>query len=344
LERYDTSKIKTVSYGTPGLLDYDVGCMIAKHFGLEHHAVDLSKKEFNWNDLLKSVEEAPWTYVPDGYFNRLAISEVVQSEKDVVLSGFLGEAITGGHFSNTDSVEAATKEFTWTQRREKNQQLFPVHYDPESALPEVPKVDGVEFSELLDFGVRQSCCIAPIVTPVSSWSGWGGDMGRMPASGVRVLAPFAHPLWASYWLQASKEKKMNQALYLDMLKYKFPRLSVLPSKYTLGVSPNKKNQMVAKKIKMKIDRLLNKITQGFYGYTNSSLNYLDFEKAFRDRDDYNEVLDQAFMVLRNSKAVDSINVESIRSKHLSSESDNSVSLLILVGLALNIINEKSRLK
>ena len=62
MERYDRSRLVAVSFGSPGLLDYDIGQSIAKKFAVPHFAVDLRKITFVWEELLASVLESPWTY------------------------------------------------------------------------------------------------------------------------------------------------------------------------------------------------------------------------------------------------------------------------------------------
>lgn len=338
IERFDRSKIKCVSYGTPGQLDFDIGRQTAKTLGLEHQAVDLSKIEFTWEVLLASVQESPWTYVPDGYFNPLSVSYVAQSDKDIVLSGFLGEALTGGHLSSASTKEEAIDEFVTKQRREKSIRLYSPDYDPRSALPDLPEESPISSSELLDFGVRQASCIAPIVTPQKQWRVWGGNMGRMSSTGARVLAPFAHPEWAAYWLCAPEVLKVEQKLYLEMMRLKFPELADLPSKYSLGTRSN--FGYFATRVRSKIQSRLNIMLPKIGLRNRAGLNYLDFAQAFRKREDYQQVLNKAFNMLQQFDAIPWLDLDKLKREHMVYQSNHENTFLILIGLAVNLCNEE----
>lgn len=333
MERFEHKQIKTVSFGVPGQLDFDIGRQIAKKFGLEHQAVDLSKVELTWEALLTSVQESPWTYVPDGYFNRLAVSQVARSDKDIVLSGFMGESLTGGHLSCATTKDEAIEEFVNKQRREKSVRLYSPEFDPRSALPNLPDESPISYSELLDFGVRQASCIAPIVTPQKQWQGWGGDMGCMPSTGTRVLAPFAHPEWVAYWLSVPKELKRGQKLYLEMMRYKFPELAAMPSKYSLGAR-TKIGHFAAKVLgvmQTRLDRAFPKLGMRYC----ARLNYLDYARAFRDRESYRGVLDKALSFLKESDAVPWLDLDALKKQHSNYEANHEKVFLVLIGLALN---------
>lgn len=339
LERFESSRIKTVSFGVPGQLDFDIGAQIAIAFGLEHHAVDLSAVELTWKNLLTSAKESPWTYVPDGYFNRLAISQVARSDKDVVLSGFMGDPLTGGHLSSATTQEEAIEEFVAKQRREKSLYLASTDYDPRSALPKLPERRPIPYSELLDFGIRQANCVAPIVTPQKHWSGWGAHMGQMPSTGATVLAPFVHPQWAAYWLQAPKGVKVAQKLYLEMMQHKFPKLAAIPSKYSLGSSTRLGHYAVRvrRRVQGCLDRALPRLGLRY----RAGLNYLDYAAAFRKRDDYRAVLDQAVGYLKTNQTTPWLDLDRMKRHHMTYKVNHENAFLILIGLALNLEKEES---
>lgn len=340
IERFDRCKIKCVSYGTPGQLDFNIGRQVAKTFSLEHHAVDLSQIELTWEALLASVQESPWTCVPDGYFNFLSVSHVARSDKDIVLSGFVGDALTGGHLSRATTKKEAIDEFVTEQRREKSIRLYSPDYDPRSALPDLPEESPISSSELLDFGVRQASCIAPIVTPQKQWREWGGNMGRMPNTGARVLAPFAHPRWAGYWLGVPKELKRGQKLYLEMMRYKFPESAGLPSKYSLGTRSNL--GYFSTRFRSKVQSLLHVLRPQICSRYRGGLNYLDFAQAFRKREDYQQVLNKTFDVLQEFDVVPWLDLGELKREHMAYQSNHENAFLILIGLAANLYNEEMK--
>lgn len=339
MEQVDISQIKTVSFGNPGQLDFDIGQKIADRFGIEHHACNLLDLELTWERLLASVEESPWTYTPDGYFNRTAISQVVSTDKDIVLSGFMGDPLTGGHMSSATAKSEAIEEFVNNQRRVKSIKLCHSEYEPQVALPKLPENTRIPYSDLLDFGVRQASCIAPIVTPQKHWQEWGGDMGRMQKSGASVFAPFIDTEWVVYWLNAPKYLKRRQKLYLDMMSYKFPDLASIPSKYSLGTST--KIGYVSAKIRRKVHLRANQwFPQSIKPY-NAELNYIDYANAFRYRDDYKRILDRALAALKKGNITPWLNLDELKEQHMSFDRDHGLAFWVLIGLALNIEAEEN---
>lgn len=334
LERFHTQEIKTLTFGVPGQLDYDIGRLVAETAGVEHHAVDLSKVDLHWEDLLASVKEAPWTYVPDAFFNRCSLAQVA-SKNDLVLSGFMGDPLTGGHKSRAITKDEAVEGFIKKQRRVKNIRLTPESYNPARDLPALPENPSIAYSELLDFGIRQANCIAPIVTPQQHWTGWGGNMGRMSSTGALVLAPFAHPDWAAYWINAPKEAKQGQRLYLEMMKQKFPRLAALPSKYSMGYKAGSLTHSAAKIRRKVLGNFDKHFPRPKLRYA-AHLNYLDYGDAFRNRDDYLEVLRKAIVYLRENEYVPWINLEQLLKDHGHCKANYSDAFRVLIGLALNL--------
>jgi len=340
MERFERSRIKTVSFGVPGQLDFDIGGQIASKFGLEHHAFDLSKVELIWENLLASVEESPWTYVPDGYFNRLAVSQVARSSSDVVLSGFMGDPLTGGHLSRAITPVEALEEFTKKQRREKRLWLPLPEYDPKESLRNIMPQQGLCCSDILDFEVRQASCIASIVTPQDRWNSWGGDIGSMPSTGAKVLAPFVHPKWAAYWLAVPNELKMGQKLYLEVMMQKFPELAAMPSKYSLGTET--KISFMVERVKAKVMNLAGRVIPQLGVRYSKSLNYVDFARAFRKRDDYRNILEKAITYLKENQVTPWLDLDKIKDQHMEYKANHENALLILIGLALNFEAENSR--
>lgn len=343
LERFDTNQIKTLSFGCPGQLDYDIGKLLSEEFKLEHNAIDLSKVILDWESLLDSVKHSPWSRTLDTYFNNYCITSVADTN-DVILSGFMGDPLTGGHLSNVKSRKESLDDFVTKQRYVKNSWLPDKNYNPLEALSglfELSDDSNISFSEKLDLGVRQSNCIAPIVTPLKKWNKWSCNMGFHGSSGAIFLTPFADPRWASYWLQAPKETKINQKLYLEMMEYKFPKLSRMPSKYSWGAKPN--NNFVTNthkrifKFRWKIDKLFPKLGLK----SKKDLNYIDFEDAFRSRDDYQGILDQSISYLKSIDAVPWIDLEKMRNEHLNFKKNHEKAFLVIVGLALNLYNDMS---
>jgi hypothetical protein len=330
LERLDRGQIKTYTYGVPGQLDYSIGKQIAKRFSVKHYAINLSEIRLNWDELLKSVVISPWTFVPDAFINHLSLSYVAQAG-DIVLSGFMGGSISGVHSISAETLKDVKDEFLKKQRRQRVIRLLPDGYDIGSVLPECKEYAGIPYCNVLDLGIRQSNGIASIVTPQKRWIQWGVDMG-IDECGARVIAPYCHPAWASYWLKAPPELLSGQLLYKEMLEYKFKKLSKIPSTHYLTFSKRLK-----RKLKFYLHKFFPRIIHMPVPLTSK---YADFRTAFQERNDYKTVLDTAFDYLRKHNIVPWLNLPELKACHMDNKADYSGAFLILIGLALNLQNEQ----
>lgn len=334
VERFGRDQVLSVSFGSPGLLDFDLGKLASEHLGVEHIAIDLAQHEVSWEGLLDSVKSSPWTYVPDGYYNQLAIRSCQGTRNSVVLSGFMGDPLTGGHPAVDISKSEAALLFVQTERREKALMLAPPGYDPIASLPELACPPNTKYSTALDIAVRQSWCIAPIVTPLTNWGRWRAEMGYFSDEGPRVIAPFADPRWAHYWLNAPDHAKRGQVLYRAMMAEKFPTLAKLPSKYSLGART--RIGYLSSAAQRKARGALHRWFPSLIQRPTETLNYLDFAAAFRDREDYRQVLEIAIDFLAERQVVPWLDLAQIKREHLERSANRENALLVLVGLALNL--------
>ena len=147
-----------------------------------------------------------------------------------------------------------------------------------------------------------------------------------------VLAPFADSVWSCYWLKAPRNVKVGQKLYLEMMKYKFPTLSVFPTKYSLGAY-----SMIGRYINKLDIRLKSVLPRRLSrkSFRSPVLNYLDFGDAFRSREDYLDVINQSVEYLRQQDVAQWIDMPGIVNDHLARRNDYQNALNIFVGLAIN---------
>lgn len=335
-ENIERNKIKTVSFGCPGQLDFDIGCLIAKTMKLDHYELNLLDVELSWEKLKESVGYSPWTRVPDAFFNRLAVSSIHNNSKDILFSGFMGDPLTGGHLDTAKDVEQIYTNFLSKQRISKTFWLPESNYKPRDAVESIELSDNIPLSVALDVGIRQSNCILPIVTPNRDWNTWGSYMGRFPSMSVDVYSPFCDIDWVKLWLSIPNEYKVKQKLYLDLLKEKYFSFYCLPSKYSLGSTS--KTGYLSRKVSRKILTLLDKYNGKHQLRYRSELNYLDFSYAFRYRDDYKSVLFAAIKYLKANDATPWLNLDSIVKEHMQGKNNHSNAFLTLIGLALNLEN------
>lgn len=333
------TNIVTVTLGNPGQLDYEVGTAIAETAGTEHISIRLDEIEVHWHELVRVARRAPWTYMLDAHFIHLGYDRALEkSGSDVIVSGFLGEALTGGHFSRGQECD---NQHTAQVRFRKRQQRFPEDWLQHSSpcpqvypIPPLHENHGISHMDFLDFAVRQRGCIAPIVLGMD-WNGWTAQQNRN-GRGYRMIAPFADVEWASYWLNAPPWARENQKLYRKMSRARFPELFSLPSKYSWGITPSRR---ISQRVIRLQQALRNRLHRKFprlpirSGLTD---NYMDFQKAFRERDDYATVIEKAVSVLKERRATPWLDLDCIWREHYLGKRDHSKGLQVLLSLAVNL--------
>ena len=193
LERIDSDRITTVTFGVPGQLDYDLGKKVADSAGVEHHTFDLRSVDFTRDAIRESVTADPWTCVPDSFFFSL-IRNLFSCGSDTIWSGFLGDALTSPQPSDTStSDEERDKNFTLKLRRSKSKLCSKkfnenniLKTQNQSKLINLNRRDTIRISEIYLIAFSE----APIVTPVQKFERWGAFIGK-EKNGAQVIAPFA---------------------------------------------------------------------------------------------------------------------------------------------------------
>lgn len=95
----DLSEVNTLTYGTKGSLDYEIGNQIAKKMRTNHKSVDLMEHTFKLDDLYQFAQNIDR---PTVLFHNIPYSELNQNQFDLLVSGFLGDVVSGKRFNYTD--------------------------------------------------------------------------------------------------------------------------------------------------------------------------------------------------------------------------------------------------
>lgn len=336
LERVEPDQISTVTFGVPGQLDYDIGNMVAESVGVQHHAIDLRKVDFTWEAIRESVKGSPWTYVPDGYFNSLS-RNLFSSEKDAIWSGFLGGLTGGNHlFEYQMNHGDYLAFFSSHQKRCNKHQLCQPGFAFSYNLPFPEKNIMIRYDDALHQGIRQTRAIAPIVLPVHLWQGWNPFIAK-DQSGAQVIAPFADPTWAGYWLNAPREVRKGQTLYLEMLNMRFPELFALPGKADFGVPRGHRLRSLIRRGAHLLKSQVQRRAPWLRVRSTLMANYLDYDEMFRTREDYQVTLAAAFAYLKDEEVVPWLDLDLLWSEHMRRRRDHGDAFCVLIGLAANLV-------
>jgi hypothetical protein len=340
LERLDSAQIEAITFGIPGQLDYDIGFKVAKWARVKHHALDLRTVDFTWDAILNSVKKSQWTYTPDGFFNQ-QIAKYADGHNSIIWSGFMGDSLTGRHLSEKlIHPDHHFKKFVFSQRRLKHQQISQTLPRLNKHWPASSHNTTLLFDDLLDVGIRQIHCIAPIVLSDSNWRSW-----KTKSSGIigksTIIAPFADKTWAGYWLSAPHDQRRNQKLFFKLMDLKFAQLFSLPSKDSLGLPPDAKTRYQIKRINHGIRKRIQGKAPWLRIRSSTRNNYLDYDEMFRKRRDYKETLVTAFDYLKANDVVPWVDIDKLWKEHMRRRKDHGEAFQVLLGLAANLFVEQN---
>lgn len=304
-----------VSFGAPGQLDYEIGGRVADFSGSDHVAVNLDEVPVDWEALCQVAKVAPWTPVLDAFYNSIACerARLGAGKTGSLWSGFLGDPLTGGHYNNHQLLDQAAAAIY--RKREHLHILF-------------------SESEWYDFAGRQRWYTAPICFG-KPWRGWNINQGKGWA-GLTVIAPFADPEWAGFWLGAPRILHKNQQLYKKLITKRFPDFFKLPSKYTLGVPPAAFGRRAFRRLSIYTRNRMHGVAPGLGTKSVLLENYLNFFEAFRKREDFRCIIERALSVIRETGVFPYAQAHSAWREHSCGKSDQSALLKSLVGLAVNV--------
>ena len=151
-------RIITVSFGTPGTFDYEIGISLAKKFNLRHKAFDLTQIKIEEKSLIETAENgSSWTFIIDAFYNSLICKEF--GKDSVYWSGFMGDNLAGSHLPKqpSDNWEEAKIFFIKCNKFIKSTKSIPKDYNPEKNLPLNPLIDKsiISYDDQLDICFRQ---------------------------------------------------------------------------------------------------------------------------------------------------------------------------------------------
>lgn len=310
--------IKTVTFGVPGTLDFKLGNLVAREAGTEHYSFNLNEVLIKDSDLISVAKNLNnWTYLFDSFYNRLTPNKF---GKDAIYwSGFMGDPLAGSHLLEKESLcwEEAINKFYKRNNFTRKIDLTSDDFEPALVLPQEPILsnDLLTYDEQIDFLVRQESCIKPLVM----------------VEEYNYISPFLNSEWTNFILNVPYEYRLNEYLYKKVLQKAYSNLFSLPVKNNFGLrldAPEWKR--FGKKVINKITRTMPEIISQI----NSNLNYLDFNNAIRERDDFKQLIKNNLYDLKQRDLANWLNLEDLWEKHQNKENNYAKALIILASLEI----------
>jgi len=326
-------QIIAVTFGIPGSWNYELGSGLAKKFNVKHKGLDLDHFELSTERLLDSAREGcSWTFLIDGYYNSLIPKEYGQNI--VYWSGYMGGALAGfDRFrvlsKNNGHWEDAKKLFA--QRRGHLRATIDMSspdFDPVQTLPVDPISNNrnIGYMDQLWLFIHNLNYLKRVVV----------------FDEYNYQTPYCSPEWVKFMLSLSDEYRFNKYLYKKILKRAYPDFFSYPiSKLRGGSLNSSRPEILLRRILHKTSKnvavsnpIWNRI--GIY----RDVNYIDFDRAIRERDDYKKVVYENISDLKVRKLIDWFDPEEIWKDHINKKADLGIALVLLTALEISLKSEE----
>lgn len=314
LEHTEANGISTFTFGSPGSLDFEIGCMIARRLGTRHTAFDLTKCRFRQDELEDVSRRVGRSTI---LFHHWPVHEADQRfSGGTVWSGFLGDPLSGSHRPRQPAagLGEAIRAFLGKNRFVHSADLCPDAGGLEHLI-EPPAVSKATLSleEQLDLRNRQAKFVAPLVL----------------MEGYDYRTPFCDPRWAAFMLSVPDEFRANQGLYKSILIAAFPRAFEYPTKTNRGLPLGAgAARLFVQKAWQRLQRADRRAA--------AQVNYLDFDRAIRERDDLQTVVRRNVLDLDARQVLERDLGERILAAHLNQQGNHADALLTLASLEIHL--------
>lgn len=342
LESLESRRIQAVTFGSPGTWDFEIGQQVARAAGVRCATIDLSSDGWAW-DTAELVRTAQHIERPIGVFDAYVNRQVAErfGVGNVYWSGFMGDPLSGSHLPRRDSTtwDQAQRRFAEHNRFARSITLTPPGFEPEHCLPASPigtgpgsesegtphgsttNGRGLSYDEQLDFAIRQQSLTRHIVLP----------------QGYDYRTPFLHPGWADFIVSVPRRCRQGQYLYKEILKTAYPQLFSLPTKNNLGLPLEaplwRKSDRI---LVLGIRGLARRLAPNFCYSLSPGLNYADFDRSLRRRQDLRMVIRENLRDLQKRGIIDWLDVEDIERRHQHGYGNYADALLLLTSLEVNL--------
>ena len=314
IEHTEASNISTFTFGSPGSLDYDIGCMVARRLGTRHTSFDLTKSRFDQEELEDISRRVGRRTI---LFHHWPVHEADQRfEGGTVWSGFLGDPLSGSHRPRHPAadMQAAIRAYLDKNRyvRSTDLCLESTNFEQFLELPILPR-DELSLEEQLDLRNRQVKFVAPLVL----------------MDGYDFKTPFCVPKWAEFMLSIPDEFRAQQCLYKAILMAAFPTAFEYPTKTNHGLPLGaSRAQVYARKIWRRL--------QGQDRRMAAQINYLCFDRALREREDLLTVIRRNILDLDSRQLLDRGLGARILNSHLARAGNHADALIALASLEIHL--------
>jgi hypothetical protein len=304
VDRVPRHNICTVTFGQPGLFDYEIAPQIAAAAGVSHELLDLREVRLETEALIAfgaSLRQPVRLF--QAFLHHQLRARV--DPNAVICSGFFGDRPTGGHLppdAPKRSWRDALEWFADKNRYCRSIDPTPPGWRPETSLPDAPACEPqiLCFEDQLDMLIRQERFIRSVIVHDS----------------FAYTCPFVASEWIAFFVDQPIAYRKDQRLYREILTRRFPKLFRLPTTSSMGLAAQPGTvARTAVRLKRRMIRDFKRIFPRSKITVPSGAQYLDFNSALRRPGDLREVVGENLSDLSRRGAVDWLNLEDLWDQH-----------------------------
>jgi len=316
-------RVLAVTFGTPGTLDYELGARVARHCGVRHAAIDLTREPLEPDVLVAAIPAGrAWIHALEAHFNALVPRRFGAGA--TVWSGIMANVLNGSRVGDPHaSWEEACRTYAEAHRCVRSCRLTPPDFDARAWLPSAPCAASARLTpaELLHVALHYPCRYDPVLL----------------APGFDYRTPFRDPRWVDFALALPREFRLGERLFRAVVRAAEPELAALPTKNLAGAaltaSPLRaglatQRARVARELRRRFPRLARR--------PRPDTNYLDHELELRRASPLRTLVAECLERLRARGVVPWVDLEALLARHAAARADHSDALVQLALLELNL--------
>ena len=326
LELVPRADLRTVTFGVPGALDFELAEGVARAAGVAHERLDLTRLRVTRAELDATARRAPWGFVFEAHFNH----EIPRrfGADATYWSGIMANVTIGKDLDFPETSWAAScREFAGRSRLLRGRALVAPGFDPAAVLPREPILaDGAlahleQLYAFLRFPGRLDAALL--------------------AEGSRWRTPFRTAAWNDCMLRAPRELRADPGFYRAIAARSNPALFALPTKNDLGLAPGAGTlRRRARGLGHKLVRAVNRLAPGRMPRVNPSLNYADLDGELRAASDLGRVIETALEALARRAALPWLDPLELLARHRARRENLGEHLALLASLEVHLAREE----
>lgn len=325
MELTDAASIYTYTFGTPKTYDFDIGNKIASEYKTRHTSYDLTKYTYQQDELINIAGRIDYQ---SPLFLHAPVWDLDKRFSDgIIWSGANAGAVVGSFYKedSAKTYKEAQERFIHKARFTKSKNI--INCNPLEFVELMKKdhfsKEELTFDEQVFFQERSIKHLAPHVL----------------MAGFDYLLPFVNTAFMDFMLSVPNHYRYKKNLYKKIMTATFPDIFKLESESNLGLRMDaNKFDIFVRKFELKVKSKVRKKFPGINLSPAPTLNYLDWDWAFRKKKDVRSLAEVHLKDLESRKLLDWLDIKNIWNSHKKRKDNYSDVLMVLISLELFLKN------